>query len=61
MLIFQIIYPLYKKCKKKFKIVLLWEHMTLQREPAFSVGQLIYEYFILNQCLEDIGERLLHG
>jgi hypothetical protein len=34
-----------------------------QREPAFSVVQCWhnYEYFMLKQCLENIGEVLLHA
>jgi hypothetical protein len=38
-------------------------NMTWQREPAFSVGiiKCNYEYFMLKQCLENIGEGLLHA
>jgi hypothetical protein len=32
---------------------------TLEREPAFSVGH--SKYFMLIQCVENIGEGLLHA
>jgi hypothetical protein len=32
---------------------------TLEREPAFSVGQ--SQYYTLIQCLEHFGEGLLHA
>jgi hypothetical protein len=36
-------------------------NMTWQREPAFMQYWRNYEYFMLKECLENIGYGLLHA
>ena len=57
-LIFQLFCRFVKKILNfflKYRIVMA----TLEREPAFSVGQ--SQYFMLIQCLKNFGDGLLHA
>ena len=48
----------FKKLKNNYRVAIT--NMTWQREPAFQCWR-NYEYFMLKQCLENIGEGLLHA
>ena len=59
---FHLFFPgLYKILKNNYRVAMT--NMTWQREPAFSVGVVTNTscLFMLKQCLENIGEGLLHA